>query len=134
VKRRAFAAARDGVPCESVAGLYPALIREQPGSVRAWTTRASFDDIGTPADYLETCLSLAAAEGGSCIDAGATVAPGARVERSVVWPGARVEAGASVVGCVVAGPVTVPGSARYNRAVITSGARGTGDLAVTAID
>jgi NDP-sugar pyrophosphorylase family protein len=122
VRREAFAAARDGVPCESVSGLYPALMRERPGSVRAWTSGASFDDIGTPATYLATCLALASAEGGSTIEAGATVEPGAHVERSVLWPGATVRAGASVVDCVVSGDVVVPARARYNRAVLTPGA------------
>jgi NDP-sugar pyrophosphorylase family protein len=120
-RRRAFAAASDGVPCESVAGLYPLLMREHPGSVRGWTSRAAFTDIGTPATYLETCLSLAASEGASLIEPGALVEPGAHVERSVVWPGARIEAGASVVECVVAGGVVVAAGARYNRAVLAPG-------------
>lgn len=134
VTRRAFAAVQDGVPSESVGALYPALIRERPGSVRAWTTTARFDDIGTPATYLQACLAHAAAEGGSCIEAGAIVAPGAHVERSAVWPGARIEHGASIVECIVAGGVTVPAGARYNRAVITPGSPDAGALTVTGID
>jgi ADP-glucose pyrophosphorylase len=62
------------------------------------------------------------------------VAPGAHVERSVVWPGARIERGASVVECIVAGGVTVPAGARYNRAVIAPGSPDAGALTVTGID
>jgi NDP-sugar pyrophosphorylase family protein len=118
VRRRAFSAATDGVPCESVAGLYPSLMRERPGSVRGWTTRAAFEDIGTPASYLQTCLARAAAEGGSTIEAGAEVELGAEVEGSVLWPGALVERGAAVTSSIVAGPVVVRAGARYNRVVI----------------
>jgi len=118
VTRRAFSAAMDGMPCESVAALYPSLMRERPGSVRGWTTRAAFEDIGTPASYLETCLARAAAEGGSAIERGADVEPGAEVVGSVLWPGARVERGASVTSSIVAGPVVVRAGARYNRVVI----------------
>jgi NDP-sugar pyrophosphorylase family protein len=133
VRREAFASARDGEPCESVAGLYPALMRERPGSVRSWTSAASFDDIGTPATYLATSLALAAAEGGSTIEKGAIVEPGARVERSVLWPGATVAAGASVRDSIVAGGVTVPAGTRYNRAVLTPGTKA-GSPRVAALD
>lgn len=133
VRRHAFAAAVDGAPCESVAGLYPALIRARLGSVRGWTSHASFDDIGTPATYLSTCLGIAAAEGTSTIERGALVEPGAYAERSVLWPGAHVHAGASLVECVVAGPVEVPAGARYNRAVLTPGSS-RGEPSVTALD
>jgi NDP-sugar pyrophosphorylase family protein len=119
VTRCAFAEVEDGVPSESVAVVYPRLTRERPGSVRGWVTRAAFEDIGTPATYLETCIGRAAAEGASTIEAGAIVADDATVERSVVWAGARVEAGASIVESIVAGPVVVRAGARYNRVLIT---------------
>jgi len=118
VTRRAFADVTDGVPSESVAAAYPRLMRERPGSVRGWVTRAAFEDIGTPATYLDTCVARARAEGASTIERGAIVADGATVERSVVWAGARVEPGASIVESIVAGPVVVRGGARYNRVLI----------------
>lgn len=117
-RREAFAAAGDGVPSETVGRLYPALMRERPGAVRGWTTSAAFDDVGTPWTYLEMCLARAAAEGAPLVDPSAVVAPTARVERSVVWPGARVEAGAELVETIVAGDVVVPLGSRYHRAVI----------------
>jgi NDP-sugar pyrophosphorylase family protein len=118
VTRRAFADVEDGVPSESVSGVYPRLMRDR-GRIRGWTTRATFEDIGTPATYLATCLARAAAEGGATIDAGATMEPGATVVRSVLWAGARIERGASVVDSIVAGPVIVRAGARYNRVLIT---------------
>lgn len=126
VTRRAFADVEDGVPSESVASAYPRLMRDRPGSVRGCITRAAFQDIGTPATYLETCLARADAEGASTIDTGALVANGATVRRSVVWADARVEQGASVVESIVAGPVVVRGGARYNRVLITPAALDTG--------
>ena len=67
--------------------------------------------------------------------------PGALVERSIVWPGARVEAGATVTECIVAGPVVVRAGARYNRVVIVPAEAGTpsalagdGHVAVTPIE
>lgn len=50
-----------------------------------------FVDCASPADYL--AANLLASAGRSSIDHGAFVARGARVERSVLWPGAVVQAG-----------------------------------------
>src|SRR5262249_20079456 len=58
----AFAALTDGVPAETVTGIYQDLIRAKPGSIRGIVTDASFFDIGTPRDYLETSLIFARSE------------------------------------------------------------------------
>ncbi len=55
------------------------------------------------------------------------VESGATVERTVVWPGARVERGASLVESIVAGPVVVRAGARYNRVMITPAGLGPAD-------
>ena len=94
----AFASLPDGTPHESVGALYPQLIRERPGSVRAHVANAEFFDIGTPADYLDTCLRLAASEGHPLSDESVlwddvVVEPGAQLYRSVVTDGARVPLG-----------------------------------------
>ena len=60
---RAFAALEDGVPAESVNALYPRLIAEHPRSVAGYVSDASFLDIGTPRDCLDTSLALAESEG-----------------------------------------------------------------------
>lgn len=51
----------------------------------------AFVDCGTPLDYLQA--NLASAGGRSVVDPSALVAPGASVERSVLWPGAVVRPG-----------------------------------------
>jgi mannose-1-phosphate guanylyltransferase len=94
----AFAALPDHVPHESVAALYPELMRGRPGSVRAYVSNAEYFDIGTPADYLDTCLRLAAREGraltaDSVLWDDVVVEPGARLRRSIVTDGVRVPAG-----------------------------------------
>ncbi len=64
-----------------------------------------FVDCGTAADYL--AANMAWSEGAPVIGAGAEVAPGAVVVRSVVWPGSRVGAGEQLVGAIRAGRLTV---------------------------
>ncbi len=109
VQAEAFAGLPDNSPHESVAALYPALIRERPGSVRAFVTQAEFMDIGTPADYLETALTLASREGlAADVGAAPRIAGDAHVERSVLWDDVDIGAGAFVRECVVTDGVRVP--------------------------
>ncbi len=59
VAARVFEAVEDGVPAETVNGIYPRLIAVDRQSVGAFICEASFRDIGTPADYLDTSIHLA---------------------------------------------------------------------------
>jgi NDP-sugar pyrophosphorylase family protein len=95
-----FAGLPDGMPAESVSGLYQQLLG-QPGRLRGFRPATSFLDVGTPSDYLQAALTLdrVRPDGQS---------RGARVERTVVWPGATVDEGARLEDCIVAGEVTVP--------------------------
>ena len=93
-----FASLPDNTPHESVGALYPLLMRERPGAIRAHIAEAEFLDIGTPADYLDTCIRLAAREGhplpdNSVLWDDVVVEPGARLTRCVVTDGAHVPAG-----------------------------------------
>src|SRR4051794_3390997 len=88
VEAEVFAPLPDGVPAESVAGVYPSLMKDRPGSVIGLVSGATFQDIGTPLDLLETSLDLAVAagregrpQGGARVE----VAASARVTRSVLW-------------------------------------------------
>src|SRR5262249_54032365 len=51
-----FAGLDDGVPAETVGQVYPQLMRADPGSIGAFVCQASFRDIGTPRDCLETSI------------------------------------------------------------------------------
>ncbi len=114
-----FAGLADGVPAESVAGLYPALIRRNPHSVKACISDASFQDIGTPADYLETSIRLAAAEGDRlAAGRGTRIAQSAALTRTVVWDDVAIGDGARLTECIVCDGARVAAGARYERCAI----------------
>ena len=118
----AFECLPDGVPAESVGGLYPKLIAEHPGSVRAFVCDAPFQDIGTAADYLETSLALARQEGDALVSPHASIDAGATLERTAVWDDVSVEAGAHLVECVVCDEVRIPSGTRLTRKAIVNAA------------
>jgi NDP-sugar pyrophosphorylase family protein len=121
VEADVFAPLPDGVPAESVAGIYPQLMAERPGSVIGFVSDATFQDIGTPSDLLATSLELAAAAGREGRPAWGTrveVAESARVTRSLLWDDVTIGAGAEVHECIVADGVTIADGARYERCAI----------------
>ena len=124
VEARVFAPLQDGVFSESVLGIYPEMMAREPGCVRGFVSRASFHDIGTPADLLVTSLELAAAAGrpGSPRQGDRTsIHPSARVVRSVLWDDVTVEVDATVTECILADGVTVePGETFERKVIVTS--------------
>ena len=121
-EREAFASLADGVPAESVAGVYRTLIASRPGAVRAFRSDATFFDIGTPRDYLDACLRLSGS--GIIVGRTARVSPTARVTRSVIFEGAEVGAGAILDSVVVLGGARVPEGVVAGNAVVTAGLDG----------
>jgi NDP-sugar pyrophosphorylase family protein len=116
---RAFAGLEDGVPEESVNRLYPHLMAQTPGSVAGFVCNATFRDIGTPRDYLDTCLELARVEGDRLWSrADVSVDPSAHVTRSVLWDDVSVGAGATLTECIVCDGVSVPAGATYERCAL----------------
>jgi NDP-sugar pyrophosphorylase family protein len=111
-------AAFASVPPDSphdVRALYSTLAAERPGSVRVVSTSADFLDIGTPADYLSTALTLAERDRRpTFVEARSRIAPDARVERSVLWDDVVVERGAFLKECVVADGVVVPADTAWH--------------------
>lgn len=107
VEAEAFRAVPADVPWESVATLYPSLIAAQPGSVRTCATATEFYDIGTPRDYLDTCLRLAD-------DAAAR----AGVVDSVLWDGVTIGDGASLARCVVTDGASIPAGSTWSNQII----------------
>lgn len=123
VSPRVFEALPDGVPAETVGALYPRLMAERPGSVRAVVTQASFRDIGTPADLLETSLGLAAVEGACLIGRRADVAPSAGLARTVLWDDVTVGRDAHLTDCIVADGVRIPDGMRLERCAVIAATR-----------
>jgi mannose-1-phosphate guanylyltransferase len=119
---RAFARLDDGIPAESVNTLYPRLIAERPGSVAAYLTEASFLDIGTPRDCLDTSLALAATEGARFAGSGVSIDGSAVLVRSMVWDDVRVGRRAHLHECIVGDGVNIPDDARYERCAIVAAA------------
>jgi NDP-sugar pyrophosphorylase family protein len=113
----AFASVPADVPYETVGALYPALLKQKPGSIRAYRTTGDFVDIGTPADYLATSLTLAERESID-LNAGATIDRTARVERSVLWDDVVVEDGAMLLECIVMDGVTIPADTSWHGVTI----------------
>jgi mannose-1-phosphate guanylyltransferase len=126
-EREAFASLADGLPAESVAGLYPRLMATRPGCVSAYRCTAGFHDIGTPADYLDACLHFADIGGGSLVSPGATVDSRASVERTVLWDDVEVDAGANLRECIVMSGARIPSGFAAVRSVVSA------DLALTAL-
>ena len=121
---RAFAALADGVPYESVMALYPELIRQSPRAVGAFVTQASFRDIGTPADYLETSLELARDEGDVMRSPSARIALSAVLVRSAVWDDVTVASGARLTDCIVADGAEIGEGLSFTRcAIVPAGSR-----------
>jgi NDP-sugar pyrophosphorylase family protein len=135
-----YASLADGVPAESVGTVYPALISERPGSIRAHVCPASFLDIGTPGDYLRTSLLVAGTRHASLVGARTRVDPGARVEESVLWDDVEVGAGSLLRQCVVTDGVRVPAETswigvtlRRTDGELAPGERCVGDLAIAPL-
>ncbi len=122
VETRAVMGLADGIPAESVRELYPALTAARAGAVRAHVCDASFLDIGTPADYARTCVTLNAREGrvgerGARVE----VAPSARVDDTILWDDVRVGADATLRDCIVTDGVTIPAGASWAGQIIRRG-------------
>jgi mannose-1-phosphate guanylyltransferase len=134
----AFDAVPPDTPYESGAALYPALLEQRPGAVRAWRCDAEFLDIGTPADYLDSSLIIGEREG-VAFDVGANcrIAPTAHLHRSVLWDDVVVEAGARLKDTIVTDGVRVPAETSWNGVTLriangslAPGEKRIGDLAI----
>ena len=98
--------------------------------MRAFRSHAHFADIGTPRDYLETCLALAGAGGGDG-RARSRSTPTATLDACVVWDDVRIGRGARLRRVVVGNGVEVPDGYHAEGVVIVNGRQG---LDVTPLD
>lgn len=123
-----------------VEGLYQPLLRSG-ARIAGFRSRRRWHDLGTPRRYLEGALDWCRTAGGRkrrrrFVAPGASVAPGATVERSVlepashvgedtvverslVLPGARVGSGARIRETILAPGVRVPDFARIDGQLVT---------------
>jgi NDP-sugar pyrophosphorylase family protein len=128
VEARVFSELDDGTPAETVNELYPRLLASDRHSIAGFISDASFRDIGTAADYLETSAQLAAAEGDR-MAAGhrLRIDRTASVVRSAVWDDVTIGTGAELIDCVVCDGASIPPGARYRRCAIVRAAGRTPD-------
>lgn len=117
VNASVFAGVSPEVKSETVHGIYPSLIAKRPEAIRIFHTGAEFFDIGSPRDYLDTALTLAAREGVE-LDRGrdCVVAADASLSNTVLWDRVRIGAGATLTDCILADDVIVPPGANFSRA------------------
>ena len=118
-RAEAFARLEDGIPAESVMGLYPQLIRENGRALRACVVDAPFKDIGTPADYLQTSMELASVEGDRMTaGAGVAIDASAVVRHTALWDGVTIGPDSHLEECIVCDGVTVPAGSTYRRCAL----------------
>ena len=115
----AFARLPLNEPAESIGAVYKGLVTENLGNVRAFLCAADFWDVGTPADYLDACLSIGKAEGGVLqIGRRSVIERSARVTDSIIWDDVTVGAGATLERCIVADGVKIPSGASFRNCAI----------------
>ena len=125
VNAAVFAGVRVDTISETVHGIYPPLIAARPEAVRVFDSRASYFDIGSPRDYLETVKTIAHREG-RALDRGidCVVAGDARLQDTILWDRVTIGAGARLTNCIVADDVEVPPGAEYSRSSLVMGENG----------
>ena len=137
---RAFAGLADGVPAETVSGIYRDMLASGTGRLHGFRIESPFIDVGTAHDYLNAALGLAG-PAANAIETGAAIDLSAGLSRTVVWSDSAVGADARLDGCIVAGARLPAGfTARDAVLVPASVARGgdnttlAGEVAVFPID
>ena len=125
VNANVFDGVPENVPSETVRTLYPALIAANARAVAAFESSAEFLDVGTPADYYQTAVTIAAREHVP-LDRGEAVViePGAQIDNTILWDRVRIGRDARLRNCIVTDDVCVPGSVSYDHSVITVGSSG----------
>jgi len=117
VEAGVFAGLSDGVPAETVAGIYRERIATGAIALRGYCVDLPFVDVGTPRDYLAAALALAGTGNGNAIDTGAHVDATARTSGSVVWSNSSIGPDCVLDDSVVAN-VNLPAGFRTSSAVL----------------
>jgi NDP-sugar pyrophosphorylase family protein len=117
VESRVFADLADGVPEETVAGIYRERVAAGGSGIRGYCVDLPFVDVGTPRDYVTAALALAGNGQTNAIESGAAINAQARLSGCVVWSDVKIEGGAVLDDCIVAG-VSLPDGFRADSAVL----------------
>ena len=127
VEAAAFAAMADGVPEESIRTVYPQLVAVNPRAVRVQSCAATFLDIGTPTDYVQTCRALSESHDANFLERGARVQrhPTAHVVDTVAWDAVTIAESATVTRSILTDGVTIPAGTTWDSVIIR---RATADL------
>lgn len=113
----------EGRACDINSEIYPMLLDRDRGSVGAWRDEGWWFEAGVPARYLDLNLELLERSGQRVsLGRGSAWDGTARVERSCLGAGCRLEAGCVVEECVLWDDVTVGAGTSLRRCVVTSGA------------
>jgi len=123
-ERRAFEALEHGRPRNSVGDVYAKLIASRPGSIRAHHCNATFQDIGTVADYWRTSRAFASAAGVSAVSANVSLGAGASIIDSIAWDRVEIGHSARLTRCIVTDDVRVEPGACYEDCVLMRGPAG----------
>ena len=128
---RAFEHVNPGRPTRSIGETYDALIAANPGAIRGFVSNGRFRDIGTVADYVETCRALSSGPEDLRGEA-VRLDPTAHIGGTILWDDIEVAGGAVLDDCIVTDHVRVPAGASYRRAILRRG--GSGDTIATPLE
>ncbi|HUQ88196.1 MAG TPA: NDP-sugar synthase [Vicinamibacterales bacterium] len=125
VNASVFAGVDPAKKSETVHGIYPPLIASRPEAIRVFHSQAQYFDIGSPADYLETAIAIAAREG-KPLDRGrdCSVGDGVNLVNTIMWDRVQIGSGATLTDCIVADDVMVPPGAEYSHSTLVMGENG----------
>ncbi len=110
VEASVFADLVAGEPSSTVGGVYESLITKQSGSIRVFGTNATFQDIGTPLDYLNANRAIVKSEGRASLNIGidTSIHPSAQLTETIVWDRVTVGSNSKLHECIVADDVIIP--------------------------
>jgi len=118
-RAEAFSSLRDGQVAGSIGDAYTRLLETKPGSIHGYVCDASFEDIGTPADYWKTSFArLRDRPPEDAYGRRVRIGEGARVIRSLLWDDVEIGAAAVVEECIVTDGVRIPPGSVHRRSVL----------------
>ncbi len=110
-RAEAFSTVTAGTAADSIGGVYDEHIARRPGSIRAYVCDASFWDVGTPRDYVETSRAFDRSD--VVVGRRSKIHRSAVLTRTILWDDVTIGPECRLDGCIVTDRVNVP--ARFER-------------------